>query len=73
MRNGYLWSRTLPTASSFSDDLGNLGSWVGPRTGADAGTHVQKEHYVLRRLLVAKRFQKKLNFAEILKLDRLLA
>ena len=73
MRNGYLWSRTLSTASSFSDDLGNLGSWVGPRTGADAETHVQKEHCVLRRLLVAKRFQKKRNFAAILKLDRFLA
>lgn len=73
MRNEYRWTRTFSTASSLSDDLGNLGSWVRSSTGAHLGTHGQNEDYVLHRLLVAKRRQKKLNFAVILKLDRFLA
>ena len=56
------WTRKFSSASSFSDDLGSLGAWVGPRIGPAPGTHGQKEDYVLRRLLVARRRQKKLNF-----------
>lgn len=47
------WERDLHSAETLSDDLGVLGSWVGPRTGPFKRTKGQKEDYVLRRLLVA--------------------
>ena len=47
------WDRELLSAESLADDLGVLGSWVGPRTGPFKRTRGQKEDYVLRRLLVA--------------------
>ena len=47
------WTRTFSEGATFSDDLGSLGIWVGPRTGAARRTHGQKEDYVLRRLLIA--------------------
>lgn len=49
----YRWTRTFSEGATFSDDLGSLGVWVGPRTGAARLTHGQKEDYVLRRLLIA--------------------
>jgi Domain of unknown function DUF29 len=47
------WEREIHSAESLADDLGVLGSWVGPRTGLFKRTKGQKEDYVLRRLLVA--------------------
>jgi Domain of unknown function DUF29 len=47
------WDREIHSAESLADDLGVLGSWVGPRTGPFKRTKGQKEDYVLRRLLVA--------------------
>lgn len=47
------WAREIHSAASLADDLGVLGSWVGPRTGPFQRTKGQKEDYVLRRLLVA--------------------
>ena len=47
------WRLTFHSAESFADDLGSMGSWVGPRTGPDKRTHGQKEDYVLRRILAA--------------------
>ena len=49
------WLLTLRGATSLDDDLGMLGTWVGPRTGPDRKTHGQKEDYVARRVLVAWR------------------
>ena len=49
------WLLTLRGATSLDDDLGMLGTWVGPRTGPDSRTHGQKEDYVARRILVAWR------------------
>ena len=54
------WMRTLESAGSLADDLGVLGTWVGPRRGPDKRTHGQKEDYVLRRLLVAWREMERL-------------
>ena len=56
------WTREFSTASSFTDDLGCMGIWVGPRKGPTKGTQGQKENYVLRRVLVALRCQGKLSF-----------
>ena len=53
MADPYRWTRTFANRSTFSDDLGSLGVWVGPRTGAGRRTQDQKEDYVLRRLLIA--------------------
>ncbi len=53
MAETYRWTRTFSEGATFSDDLGSLGIWVGPRTGAAGRTHGQKEDYVLRRLLIA--------------------
>ncbi len=47
------WDREIRSADTLADDLGVLGSWVGPRTGPLKRTKGQKEDYVLRRLLVA--------------------
>lgn len=41
------------SAETFSDVLGGLGAWVGPRLGKDKRTHEQKELFCLRRFLVA--------------------
>jgi hypothetical protein len=49
------WTLELTSESSFVDDLGLFGEWVGPRTGPLKRTQGQKEAYVLRRLLVALR------------------
>lgn len=62
MSNAARWTREFSTPSSFSDDLGALGTWVGPRTGNAKRTLEQKEDYVLRRVLVALNCQKKLSF-----------
>ena len=53
MADPYRWTRTFADRSTFSDDLGSLGVWVGPRTGAGRRTRGQTEDYVLRRLLIA--------------------
>ena len=53
MADPYRWTGTFAERSTFSDDLGSLGVWVGSRTGAGRRTHGQKEDYVLRRLLIA--------------------
>ena len=51
---GPRWARTFRSADGLPDDLGNIGAWVGPRTGPfGRRTQGQKEDYVLRRLLVA--------------------
>lgn len=47
------WELVLRGPDSLRDDLGHIGTWVGPRTGPDKRTHGQKEDYVFRRLLVA--------------------
>ncbi|MCY3640166.1 MAG: hypothetical protein OXH37_04045, partial [Gammaproteobacteria bacterium] len=62
MSNAARWTREFSTTSSFADDLGCLGAWVGPRTGPTQRTQGQKEDYVLRRILVALRRQGRLNF-----------
>lgn len=62
MSNAVRWTREFSTAYSFADDLGALGTWVGPRTGAAKRTRGQKEDYVLRRVLVALRRQGELDF-----------
>ena len=62
MSKAVRWTREFSCSSSFSDDLGALGAWVGPRTGNAARTHAQKEDYVLRRVLVALNRQQKLDF-----------
>ena len=56
------WTREFSTASKFTDELGALGAWVGPRTGSAKRTQEQKEDYVLRRVLVALRRQGQLTF-----------
>ena len=53
MAETYRWTRTFSEGATFSDDLGSLGVWVGPRTGNARRTHGQQEDYVLRRLLIA--------------------
>ena len=47
------WFRTLQGADSLADDLGVLGTWVGPRTGPLKRTQGDKEDYIFRRLVVA--------------------
>lgn len=58
------WTREFSAASSFSDDLGALGAWVGPFTGTKdmQGTPGMEEDYVLRRVLVALHRQRELCF-----------
>ena len=56
------WTKTFPAAATFSCDLGSLGTWVGPRTGAAKRNQSQREEYVLRRLLVAWRRNGVLNY-----------
>ena len=57
-----LWTKTFSAAATFSDDLGSLGTWVGPRTGMAKRNQGQREDYVLRRLLVAWRRKGSLNY-----------
>lgn len=56
------WQRTFRSAETFTDDLGSIGAWVGPRTGPDRRSHGEKEDYVLRRLLVAWKLTGRLRF-----------
>lgn len=58
----FRWQREFRSAETFTDDLGSIGAWVGPRTGPDKRTHGEKEDYVLRRLLVAWKETGKLEF-----------
>jgi hypothetical protein len=51
------WEIVLHGPKSLGEDLGLIGTWVGPRTGAHKRTQGQMEDYVLRRLLVAWREQ----------------
>ena len=62
MGDSLRWTREFSTKSSFADDLGALGAWVGPRTGIAKRTQGQMEDYVLRRVLVALRRQGELDF-----------
>ena len=62
MSEAMRWRREFTSPSSFSDDLGALGTWVGPRTGNARRTQGDKEDYVLRRVLVALNRQQKLCF-----------
>lgn len=52
------WCREFPSADTFSQDLGGLGSLVGPPSGLLPG---QAEDYVLRRVLVALHREDRLN------------
>ena len=56
------WVRTFRGADTFVEDLGETGSWVGPRTGPNKRTQGDKEDYVLRRLLIALRQADRLEF-----------
>ena len=57
------WARTLRDRDTLDDDLGAIGTWVGPRTGPfGRRTQGQKEDYVLRRLLVAWKQRGELEF-----------
>ncbi|MDH3472568.1 MAG: DUF29 domain-containing protein [Rhodospirillales bacterium] len=56
------WICELHSSETLADDLGVLGTWVGPRTGPIKRTKGQKEDYVLRRLLVAWKMQYELRF-----------
>ena len=51
----YRWTRTFSSAAAFSDELGSIGAWVGPRAGKAKRPQDQREDYALRRLLVAWR------------------
>ena len=62
MGDSVRWTREFLTKSSFADDLGALGTWVGPRTGNAKRTQGQNEDYVLRRVLVALCRQGELDF-----------
>lgn len=62
MSKAMRWTREFSSASSFSDDLGALGTWVGPRTGNAKRTQGDTEDYVLRRVLVALNRQQELDF-----------
>ena len=62
MSDAVRWRREFSSSSSFSDDLGALGTWAGPRTGNAERTQGAKEDYVLRRVLVALNRQQRLDF-----------
>ncbi len=59
---GPRWVHALRSADQFGDDLGVIGTWVGPRTGQDKRDQGQKDDYVLRRLLVAWKEASSLRF-----------
>ncbi len=56
------WFRAFQSAEAFTDDLGSIGAWVGPRTGPNKRSHGEMEDYDLRRLLVAWKETKRLDF-----------
>lgn len=56
------WQQTFHGLDMFADDLGSIGTWVGPRTDPGKRTHGEKEDYVLRRLLVAWKETGRLEF-----------
>ncbi len=58
----YRWTRIFSSATAFSDELGSIGAWVGPRAGKWKRTQDQREDYALRRLLVAWRLLGLLRF-----------
>ncbi|MEX2647652.1 MAG: DUF29 domain-containing protein [Alphaproteobacteria bacterium] len=67
----YRWVLTLRTHDSFSEDLGSVGEWVGPRIGPRKRDQEQKEEFVLHRLLVAWRDAGALSFpVEVRAVDR---
>jgi len=53
----FRWEIVLNGPETLGDDLGLIGTWVGPRTGPDKRTQGQKEDYALRRLLAAWRVE----------------
>lgn len=53
MSDSHRWIREFSSRETFSDELGSVGAWVGPKTGPSHRTQDQKEDYVLRRLLIA--------------------
>lgn len=55
LRSEPRWVRLLRGPKTLDEDLGAIGEFVGPRTGANKRTHGEKEDYTLRRLLVALR------------------
>jgi len=59
---GPRWTKTLNRADTLADDLGLIGTWVGPRTGPMKRNHGEKEDYVLRRLLVAWKLESVIPF-----------
>ena len=56
------WQRTFQSAETFTDDLGSIGAWVGPRAGPGKRTHGEMEDYIFRRLLVAWKETERLRF-----------
>ena len=61
MSKAMRWRREFTSSSSFSDDLGALGTWAGFRTRNAERTRGDKEDYVLRRVLVALNRQQQLS------------
>ena len=53
MSDSCRWIKEFSSREAFSDELGSVGAWVGPKTGPSRRTQDQKEDYVLRRLLIA--------------------
>jgi hypothetical protein len=56
------WQRTLRGRETLANDLGLMGTSIGPRTGPNKRTKGDKEDYVLRRLLVAWTISEGLRF-----------
>ena len=56
------WARSFEALETFSNDLGVIGSWVGPRKGPYKRTQGQKEDFVLRRFVVALKAAGRLSF-----------
>jgi hypothetical protein len=56
------WTLSFGSSQAFADDLGQVGCWVGPRTGPMKRTKGQKEDYVFRRVLVALHKEGRLEF-----------
>ncbi len=58
------WTLQFPSEAEFSDEIGSIGLWVGPRVAGNEAkrTQGQTEDYLLRRLLVAWRKQGGLRF-----------
>lgn len=47
---------------TFSETLGGIGAWVGPRLGPDRRTKEQRELFCLRRYLVALKLRQQLSY-----------